>query len=45
MTGSLANYVSGDSGAGEVRIRVRCTRTDGSFIARGDLMRIVYTTP
>ena len=45
VTGSLANYVSGDSGAGEVRIRVRCTRTDGSFIARGDLMRIVYTTP
>lgn len=41
--GTLANYVSGSSGDGELRFRVQCTTTSGRFITRGDLMRIVYT--
>ena len=41
--GTLADYVSGASGDGEVRVRVRCTRGDGvAFYASGDLMRVVY---
>jgi hypothetical protein len=43
--GALADYVSGSTGAGEVRLRVRCTRTASAFNARGDLMRAVYTRP
>lgn len=43
--GALADYVSGSTGAGEVRLRVRCTRTASAFNARGDLMRVVYTRP
>jgi hypothetical protein len=39
--GTLADYVSGTSGAGELRIRVRGTRS-GNFISQGDLMSITY---
>jgi hypothetical protein len=42
-SGTLANYVS-TTGNGELRVRVQCTRT-GNFIARGDLMSIVYNAP
>jgi PKD repeat protein len=38
-TGVLSNYVS--AAGGEVRVRVRCTRS-GSFSARGDFLSIVY---
>jgi hypothetical protein len=41
-TGSPADYVSGTSGDGEVRVRIRCTRTT-SFVSRGELMFIDYT--
>ena len=42
--GTLANYVSGDSGDGEVALRVRCARGDSvNFFTSGDLMRIAYT--
>jgi hypothetical protein len=41
-TGTVANYVSGTSGNGDVRTRIRCTTTSGTFIASGDLLRIVY---
>ena len=39
-TGNLADYVSSD---GELRARVRCTKNK-NFYARGDLMRIAYTS-
>lgn len=42
-TGSLADYVSGTSGAGEVLVRIRATRNSANFYASGDLMRITYT--
>ena len=42
VTGSLADYVSA---TGELRVRVRCTRTDRTFVSRGDLMQIVYKAP
>jgi serine protease len=41
-SGSAANYVSGTSGDGEVRVRVRCRRGSPSFFASGDLMTIGY---
>jgi hypothetical protein len=35
--------VSGAAGDGEVRVRIRCTRTGhGGLSARGDLLKIVY---
>jgi hypothetical protein len=43
--GTLADYVSGTSGDGEVRIRIRSSRTSGAFTTRGDLLRIVYAEP
>jgi hypothetical protein len=42
-SGTLADYVSGTSGDGDVAVRVRCTRSDSSnFYASGELMKIVY---
>ncbi len=41
-TGALADYVSGTSGNGDVRVRVRCTRT-ANFTARGELLFVEYT--
>ena len=43
-TGTLADYVSGTSGGGELRIRARCTRTS-NFYTSGDLLRVVYERP
>ena len=40
-TGTLADYVSGTSGDGDVAVRIRCSRA-GSFFASGDLLRITY---
>jgi hypothetical protein len=40
-TGAAADYVSGTTGDGELRVRVRCTRTT-NFQAFGELMRITY---
>ena len=40
-TGAAANYVSG----GEVRVRVRCTTTAGTFIASGELLQVTYEAP
>jgi hypothetical protein len=39
--GAAADYVSGTAGDGEVRVRIRCTRT-ANFQAFGELMRITY---
>jgi hypothetical protein len=33
------------SGSGELRIRIRCTRNNPSFFARGDFMQITYDQP
>jgi subtilisin len=42
-TGTLSNYVSG---SGELRVRVRCTRSSsGSFYASGNQLRIDYDKP
>ena len=43
-TGTLGHYVSGASGDGDIRARVRCTKSS-SFYARGDLLRITYDRP
>ena len=43
--GAPADYVSGESGDGELRVRARCAVTSGSFFASGNLMRVVYTRP
>ena len=43
VSGSLANYVSGLTGAGDVAVRVHCTRDDWDpFFLRGDLLTITY---
>jgi excinuclease ABC subunit C len=43
VAGTLADYVTGTSGDGDVAVRVRCTRGDStSFYTSGDLMKIVY---
>jgi hypothetical protein len=39
--GTLADYVSGTSGNGDVRVRVRCT-TLGSFTTSADLISVTY---
>ena len=44
-SGTLANYVSGTTGDGDVRVRVRCRRSSPSFFASGDLLRISYVRP
>jgi hypothetical protein len=43
IAGALADYVSGTSGDGEVRVRVRCTHGSSSFYTRADLLRVTYT--
>jgi hypothetical protein len=44
-TGTLANYVSGTTGNGELRVRIRCRTSAGSFFSSGDMMRITFETP
>jgi serine protease AprX len=41
--GTLADYVSGTSGDGDVAIRVRCTRSSGSYYVSGDLLSVTFT--
>ncbi|MFN2467158.1 MAG: hypothetical protein ABR521_03365, partial [Gaiellaceae bacterium] len=43
--GPLADYVSGASGDGELRVRAYCTRTTSSFHTSSDLLRVVYERP
>jgi hypothetical protein len=40
--GTLGDYVSGTSGPGDIRVRVRCTRTTESFVASADFLQIEY---
>jgi glucose/arabinose dehydrogenase len=43
--GNPADFVSGTSGSGNVRLRVQCRATDstGAFFSSGDLMQLSYT--
>jgi hypothetical protein len=42
-TGTLPDFVSNSSGAGDVAVRLRCTRSDStSFYTRGDQLTITY---
>ena len=41
VTGTLADYVSGAAGDGDVAVRIRCSRS-GSFYTSADLLRITY---
>ena len=44
--GAVGDYVSGTTGPGEVRVRVRCARSDWmGFVTKGDLMQVAYTSP
>jgi len=43
--GTLADYVSGTSGPGELRIQVRAARNSNGFFSSADLVRIVYDAP
>ena len=45
VASAWADYVSGTAGTGNVNVRVRCTTSAGSNIARADLLRIGYTAP
>ena len=40
-TGALADYVSGTTGNGDVRVRINCTASQ-SFVSRGDLLYVDY---
>ncbi|MBA3412232.1 MAG: hypothetical protein H0T09_00930 [Actinobacteria bacterium] len=40
--GALADYVSGTTGDGDIRIRIRCTRST-NFTARGEQLHVDYT--
>jgi hypothetical protein len=43
--GTLADYVSGTTGDGEVRVRVRCTHATSAFFSSADLLRVTFTRP
>jgi subtilisin len=43
VAGTLADYVSGTTGDGEVRVQVRCAHGSSSFNAKADLLRVTYT--
>jgi hypothetical protein len=42
---SPADYVSGGSGGGDLRLKVRCTQGSQRFYASGDEMRIGFDVP
>lgn len=45
-TSSLASYVSGTTGNGDVAVRVHCTRSDTlAFTTNADLMKVTYSKP
>ncbi|HZB22819.1 MAG TPA: S8 family peptidase [Gaiellaceae bacterium] len=43
LSGTLADFVSGTSGDGEVRLRLRCQTAYGTFVSSADLVRVDYT--
>ena len=42
-TGTLAEYVSGAGGTGEVRVRVAWSTRTGAFVNQGDYLGVTYT--
>jgi Tol biopolymer transport system component len=42
--GGLADYVSGSSGPGDVRVRITCSNTTGQFQLSGDLLKLEVDT-
>jgi hypothetical protein len=42
--GALADFVSGTSGNGEVRVQVWCKRSKPSFYSSGDFLQLSYTS-
>ena len=43
--GTLSRYVSGTTGDGELRVRVRCRVSGVPFVSSGDLLQISYQRP
>lgn len=43
--GAATDYVSGATGAGDVRVRVKCRSQVAKFISSGELLRIDYLRP
>ena len=43
VSGILGDYVTGTSGDGELRARVRCTNGTASFYTSAELLRLTYT--
>ncbi len=43
--GTLSRYVSGTTGDGELRVRVRCRVSGVPFFSSGDLLQISYQRP
>jgi hypothetical protein len=41
-SGTVADYVSGTSGSGSVKVRVKTTNTSGSFYTSGDQVTVAY---
>jgi subtilisin family serine protease len=41
--GALADYVSGSSGNGEVRVRIKCVMKKQNFTASADLLKVTYS--
>jgi hypothetical protein len=42
--GTLASYVSGTTGSGDVAVLVQCARTDATpFVTSADLLNVVYS--
>jgi subtilisin len=44
-TGTLADFVSGSSGDGDVRVRIRSTRSSGTFYTSADQLNVTLTKP
>jgi hypothetical protein len=42
--GTLADYISEASGPGELRLRVKCSTTGGTFYTSADLTKVSFTT-
>jgi hypothetical protein len=44
-SGALGDHVSGPSGPGEVRVRIRCTTGSGRFVTSADRLSVTYSAP
>ena len=44
-SGALGDHVSGPSGPGEIRVRIRCTTGSGRFVTSTDRLSVTYSVP